>query len=120
MKKNMYFKSMEIESRFREFDPMIWFPWAKMFRRSVITDNNIRYDTSITFGEDHIFNLAFAKAMRGAAVSTNRIVYNYYYIRGGLSAKYYENMDELQRYVLDRIIGFFGKIYDFPQNYKTH
>lgn len=120
IKKNAYFKATEIERRFREFDPMIWFPWAKMFRHSVITDNHIRYDTSITFGEDHIFNLSFAKIMKGAAVSTDKIVYNYYYIRGGLCAKYYKNMDELQRYVLDKVIGFFGTIDDFPKKYKTH
>ena len=120
LKKKAYFKPTEIKSRFREFDPMIWFPWAKMFRHSVIVDNHIRYDTNISYGEDHIFNLLFAKSMKGSAVSTDKIVYNYYYIRGGLCAKYYSNMDELQRYVLDKVISFFGTVENFPQDYKTH
>lgn len=120
LKKPAYFKHEEIENRFREFDPMIWFPWAKMFRHSVIVENHIRYDTNITYGEDHVFNLAFVKAMKGAAISTNKVVYNYYYIRGGLCAKYYPNMDELQRYVLDKLMGFFGGINCFPRDYKTH
>ena len=114
------FKSDQIKERFRQFDPMIWFPWGKMFRRSVIDENNIRYDTNITYGEDHIFNLLFAKYMKGAAVSTNKMVYNYYYIRGGLCAKYYKDMHSLQRYVLDKIIDFFGGIDQFPREYKTH
>lgn len=120
LKKPAYFKSEEIENRFYEFDPMIWFPWAKMFRHSVVKNNHIRYDTSITYGEDHVFNLAFVKAMKGAAVSTDKIVYNYYYIRGGLCAKYYPNMAELQRYVLDKVIAFFGSIDDLPKNYRTY
>lgn len=120
LKKNDYFKPDELEKRFRQFDPMIWFPWGKMFRRSVICENNIKYDTNITYGEDHIFNLLFAKSMKGAAVSTDKIVYNYYYIRGGLCAKYYWNMHTLQRYVLNKLIEFFGGIDNFPKEFKTH
>ena len=110
----------EIDENFRKIDPKIWFPWAKLFRRAVIINNNICYDTNISYGEDHIFNLAFIKGMKGKIVCTNVIVYNYYFIRGGLCAKYYPNMHELQKYVLKGIENYFGGVEKFPEEYKCH
>lgn len=110
----------EIDEKFRKVDPKIWFPWAKLFRSSVIKDNNILYDTNISYGEDHIFNLAFIKNMKGKIVCTNEIVYNYYSIRGGLCSKYYPNMHELQKYVLKGIENYFGGTKSFPEEYKCH
>ena len=63
-KKDMIIASREINDRFIELDRMIWFPWAKMFRTDIVKNNHILYDTSITFGEDHIFNLSYVKHMQ--------------------------------------------------------
>lgn len=100
-----YFKKDDLEVHFDEFDRMIWYPWAKMFRRSVICENNLKFDTNTSYGEDHIFNLAYAKAMKGSVVSTNIIVYNYY-IRKGVCTHYYPNMNQLQLYVLNYVLKF--------------
>ena len=117
---NMEFCKAEINDNFRKVDPKIWFPWAKLFRRSVIVENGIAYDTNISFGEDHMFNLAFIKNMTGKIVCTDRIVYNYYYLRGGLCAKYYPDMHELQKYVLNGIISYFEGRENFPEEYLVH
>lgn len=113
------FKANEIEARFQEFDPLIWFPWAKMFRHSIIKGNGLKYDTNITYGEDHIFNLAYAKHMKGVAIATDKILYNYYCLRGGLCAKYYPNRHELQKYVLNGLFRFFGGVDKIPPKYHT-
>lgn len=113
------FKASEIEERFQEFDPLIWFPWAKMFRHSIIKENGLKYDTNITYGEDHIFNLAYAKHMKGVAIATDKILYNYYCLRGGLCAKYYPDRHELQKYVLNGLFHFFGGVDKVPQKYHT-
>lgn len=117
---NTEFCKEEINDNFRKVDPKIWFPWAKLFRRSVVTRNNLMYDTNISYGEDHIFNLSYIKNMTGRIICTEQIVYNYYFIRGGLCAKYYSNMHELQRYVLNGIVNYFGGIEHFPEEYKIH
>lgn len=94
----------DIGEYFRKLDSMIWTPWAKLFRKQVIDSNRIVYDESISYGEDHLFNLRYLQAMKGAAVSTGEYVYNYHTIRSGLCSKYYPNMDALQRYVLDYVL----------------
>lgn len=35
------------------------FPWARMFRLSIIKKNNIRFDEKLRFGEDHVFNWTY-------------------------------------------------------------
>lgn len=114
------FRADEIADRFREFDPVVWWPWGKLFRASVIKDNNLIYDTNITFGEDHIFNLLYAKHMTGRTIVTDKIVYNYHYIRGGLCSKFYQNMDALQKYVYLKIADFFGGVQNTPRKYHIH
>lgn len=114
------FRADEIADRFREFDPVVWWPWGKLFRASVIKDNNLIYDTNITFGEDHIFNLIYAKHMTGRTIVTDKIVYNYHYIRGGLCSKFYQNMDYLQKYVYLKIADFFGGVESTPRKYHVH
>lgn len=110
------YKASEINDNFRSFDRVIWWPWGKIFRRSVIENNNLQYDTSISFGEDHIFNLLFAKHMKGDFVVSDKAVYNYYYIRGGLCSKYYPNMHSLQKYVYLKIVDYFGN--SIPRKYE--
>ena len=110
----------EVDSNFRKIDPKIWFPWAKLLRREVIEKNKILYDENISYGEDHLFNLEFIKKMEGKIVCTSEIVYNYYLIRGGLCAKYYPDMNKLQKYVLYGIEKYFGGSDKFPLEYRKH
>lgn len=34
-------------------------PWAKLFKRQIIVDNQLQFDSRLSFGEDHIFSLQF-------------------------------------------------------------
>jgi len=114
------FRADELEERFRQFDPVIWWPWGKLLRTSIIKENHLTYDTNITFGEDHIFNLLYGKHIKGKVVVTDKIVYNYHYIRGGLCSKYYPNMNELQKYVYYKIEDFFGGHEQTPYEIRVH
>lgn len=117
LEKPCVYKAEELDEKFIEFDRVIWWPWAKMLRRSVIEENHLEYDTSLSFGEDHIFNLLFAKHIKGNVVVSDKVVYNYYYIRGGLCSKYYPDMNELQKYIYLKIEDYFG---DIPRKYQKH
>ena len=35
------------------------FPWARLFKTSIITENSIRFDTGMRFAEDHVFNWTY-------------------------------------------------------------
>lgn len=114
---NLRIEADEMADNFRSFDRVIWWPWGKLFRRSIIADNNVTYDPAVTFGEDHIFNLAYAKYIKNAVVISDIIVYNYYYIRGGLSSKYYPDMSEVQKLIYLRIADYFNGIDNVPRRY---
>ena len=108
----------DIAARFLEYDEVVWWPWGKLLRRSIIADNNLQYDTNVTFGEDHIFNVLFAKYITGKVIVSDKIAYNYHFIRGGLCSKYYSNMDELQKYVYTKIADYFGGLDHVPREYQ--
>jgi glycosyltransferase involved in cell wall biosynthesis len=110
----------DLDKRFIDFDSVIWWPWGKLFRKSIIDDNNLMYDTAMTFGEDHIFNLLYAKHITGKVVVSDKIVYNYHFIRGGLCSKFYQNMDEFQKYIYLKIADYFGGIEKVPEEYHLH
>jgi glycosyltransferase EpsJ len=110
----------QIYENFIEFDKVVWMPVCKLFRRDIIADNNITYDTSVTFGEDHIFNLEYARYIRGKVIVTDEIVYNYHHIRGGLCAKYYPNMHDFQRAIYNRMEQYFGGRENMPYEYKKY
>lgn len=114
------FEADEIHDRFIEFDAVVWWPWGKLFRTSVIKDNNLTYDVNITFGEDHIFNILYAKHMTGKTIVTDKSVYNYHYIRGGLCSKFYQNMDYLQMYVYLKLADYFGGLDKIPREYHVY
>ncbi|MCM1285847.1 MAG: glycosyltransferase [Acetobacter sp.] len=116
---NEFINKDDINERFQDFDNVIWWPWAKIFRRSIIAENNLEYDTSMTFGEDHIFNLLFAKHIKGKALISDKIVYNYHFIRGGLSSKYYAEMHNMQKYIYFKIADYFGGNDLMPRKYQS-
>ncbi len=45
-------------------------PWAKLFRRSVITDNGLQFDENLTISEDRLFIYQYLIHVRGVAVTS--------------------------------------------------
>ncbi len=115
---NVFDGPQDIYNRFRDFDRTIWWPCAKLYKTSIINENHLTYDTSITFGEDHIFNLLYSKYITGKVVVSEKMTYNYHHIRGGLTAKFYPDMDEMQKYVYTKIADYFGGADKIPKKYE--
>jgi len=103
--------------KFIEFDETVWWPWGKLFRMSIIKKNNLEFDTNISFGEDHIFNLLYAKHIDKNVVISDIVAYNYYTFTMGLCSKIYPNYHEIQKYILDRLFEFFDTP---PKKYKDY
>lgn len=51
-------------------------PCFKLFLRSIVIDNNIRFDTNISYGEDHLFSLTYIACIDKVTYSTSS-GYNY-------------------------------------------
>ena len=51
--------------------------WNKFFRRSIIEENGLRLDTSIDFGEDHVFILGYLSCVRAVSLIERGL---YYYV----------------------------------------
>ena len=51
-------------------------PWAKLFRRSIITDNGLKFDTNLTISEDRLFLYKYLIHVRGVA-TTSTVGYIY-------------------------------------------
>lgn len=51
-------------------------PWGKLFKRSIIMDNNIRFDTGLSISEDRLFFYHYLKHVSGV-VTTSYVGYVY-------------------------------------------
>ena len=51
-------------------------PWAKLFRRSIITDNGLQFDTNLAISEDRLFLYQYLIYVRGVA-TTSTVGYLY-------------------------------------------
>lgn len=58
---NVFFTKLLLHSQFL---------WNKLFRRSLISANNIRFDTNISLGEDNIFILEYLNYIKGLSASS--------------------------------------------------
>lgn len=65
-----------------DFVPNHRAPWAKLYRRDIIVDNHILYDTKITLSEDWLFTLNYFQYIQ--SVRTIDTPY-YYYERGNVN-----------------------------------
>lgn len=99
------FSHKDIRDEFAELDKLIDFPWGKLFRRSVISDNNLTFDKNIPYGEDHIFNIAFCCCARSVNVIGDVV---YRYRLGGMasSVKYHPNMHQFSYAMLEAYENF--------------
>lgn len=72
-------------------------PWNKLYKLSVIKDNNLRMQEDISLGEDLLFNLDYLKNMNGNEILIiNKPLVNYISDNAGsLDNKYYDNLSEI-------------------------
>ena len=86
-------------------------PYCKLYRSEIIKSKSIRFDISISIGEDLLFNILYLKNITKDIKILNENLYNYEKInKNSLSVRYYSNMlemkkkitDELKRYELDK------------------
>lgn len=74
--------------------------WAKLFKRSIIIHNKIRFDTTMRIAEDGCFVIEYLKYLQTGIVEENAIVYAYCQNGNSSINQFYENdiCDDLRKY----------------------
>lgn len=85
--KKEYYQAIENLKNFNCFNNI----WNKMFRTSIIIDNGIRMDTSISMGEDYLFVMDYLKHCINNVVVISQSLYYYTLSKGGLQASFKRN-----------------------------
>ena len=76
-------------------------PWNKLYKREIITRNDLRFRKGLSLGEDLLFNLSYAKVCKKIRVLPD-VLYRYRYGENNtLSAKFYKDMMDIQRLLKD-------------------
>jgi hypothetical protein len=86
-------------------------PWAKLFKKAIITNNFIRFDEGLRFGEDTLFVVSYLLQI-SSINPCNSICYNYYSIADEYISKYKSHNDKILEYS-DKIIEHYKKLDDF-------
>lgn len=83
---------------------LLGIPWNKIFRRSILEENRIRFHEDISLGEDLIFVLDYLDTLEKGLFFVN--VPLYHYVQGNfdsLSVKYYSDLEGIYRVLYSRI-----------------
>lgn len=80
-------------------------PYAKLFRKEIIRNNNLRFDERLSLGEDMCFNLDYLQYVSTAIVISSAL-YFYRDTAGSLTKNIRLDYADIQMYLLDRKFGF--------------
>ena len=113
--RNRYYLAEEIQKNFSEFDKYISTPWAKLYKNQLIEDAHLAFDEDMHFGEDHVFNLFYSKAIKSVQV-IDSIVYHYRLGGYASSVQYHTDHHKNHLALLRAYIAFWGDIKKVPKN----
>lgn len=99
-----------------DFNPLIA-PWGKLYKRSLLVDNDIYFDEELRFCEDELFSAIVSEKMQSFYYLNNEHLYIYYYNPNStvtsFNAKKWDVYVELYEKTRDRFAG--NKEYDFSR-----
>ena len=83
---------------------LLGIPWNKIFRRTILEENHIRFRPDLSLGEDLVFNLDYLHCLTDGFIFINRPLYHYTVgSTDSLSAKYYPDLAGIYRKIYLRI-----------------
>lgn len=85
---NRLYEFIENLQEAKAFNPL----WNKIFRRSIINDNNIKMDTTVDMGEDYLFVVDYCAHTTLSLKTIDKILYCYHLSPNGLQVT--ANRDE--------------------------
>jgi len=96
---------LELIQKFLLFGPV-----NKLYKKEIITNNSIVFDTSLSYGEDLLFNLEYCKHIDSLAI-TDKIAYKYIHDNTeSLSKKRYANKIALAKRIHYALLTLFKRL----------
>ncbi len=95
-------KDVEIAKLFNDLLTSYIMYHSKFFLRSLLTENNIKFDSSLSLGEDVVFNI-FVYKLANTIVYISRPLYYYRIISSGLNLKFRPNLIQEKSILADII-----------------
>lgn len=97
-------------------DDLLGSPCGTLYRRSIIAENGLRFDETLPFGEDGVFNMAYCKYVRRIRVIRDVV---YRYRSGGYAStvRYYPDRHEISLKILRGYCVPFGGTEKIPAVY---
>lgn len=77
-------------------------PWAKAYKKEIIDSNDIKFDSSISMGEDILFNISYFFCIK-KFLYISRCVYNYQVSQNSLARKYDQNLISVDKQFLVKL-----------------
>lgn len=85
-------------------------PVCKLYSRKIIIENIIRFDTSLSLGEDLLFNFEYLDKTDGKIAVLNKSLYSYVQLNeDSLSSKYYPNLFDIYKHINSRLLFYIDK-----------
>lgn len=79
-------------------------PYCKLYKAEIINKYNIKFDKTISIGEDLLFNILYLKNIGKNVIVIKENLYNYEKISSNsLSTKYYSNMLEMKEKIVKEL-----------------
>lgn len=85
-------------------------PYCKLYKRKILEKNKIRFPENLSLGEDLCFNLDYINSSSNQIIYINIPLYYYYISTTGLGKKYYRNMFEQKKFIIDKFDIILNKI----------
>ena len=87
--------------------------WACLFRKKLLTDNTILYDTETKYNEDFLFGARAAYNSNSMYHFKKHVGYNFYYNDQSTTAVYNTDKWEINLHVYRQAKAYFGNVPDF-------
>lgn len=98
---------------------LLGIPWNKLYSRNIIENNKIRFNESLSLGEDLIFVLDYIMCSRCDFKIINIPLYNYSIGNNeGLSEKYYSDLNAIYKILYKKLSETFRMFKCDKNNYK--
>lgn len=73
------------------------FPWARLFKTSIIKEHDIRFDTNMRFAEDHVFNWTYIRYINSLYIDSSTCYHKTSDERSGGYNLSYDEMEYIDR-----------------------
>lgn len=111
---NKVYNKQDINKDILYFHKTLLTPWAKIYRRSIITENDLKFDPSIPYGEDTVFNYGYIQYIDNVKLISHK-VYKYRMDGVASAVRYYSNRAGFEKAIFEARCSMFDSAQSVPK-----